>query len=108
MPESLEAQLSYKLAEYSENRSITSVLPVDNPLATDEPELLEMSPEEAEGTQLCDDLFYFCHCMGLECCQIACLYIICAGKAPFRRTISDILAVTGSWQKLREKLVRLH
>ena len=51
-PESLEAQLSQKLQEYSENRSLTSVLPVENPLASDEPELLEMSPEEAEGTQL--------------------------------------------------------
>ena len=39
--------------EYAENRSITSVVPVDNPLTTDEPELLEMSPEQAEETQLC-------------------------------------------------------
>lgn len=38
--------------EYAENRSITSVVPVDNPLTTDEPELLEMSPEQAEETQL--------------------------------------------------------
>lgn len=52
MPESLEAQLSAKLQDFSESRSITSVLPVENPLASDEPELLEMSPEEAEGTQL--------------------------------------------------------
>ena len=51
--ESLESQLILKLQEYSENRSITSVVPVENPLASDEPELLEMSPEEAEGTQLC-------------------------------------------------------
>ncbi|BDA41262.1 hypothetical protein COCOBI_02-0420 [Coccomyxa sp. Obi] len=51
-PESLEAQLSHKLQEYAENRSITSVVPVDNPLTTDEPELLEMSPEQAEETQL--------------------------------------------------------
>ncbi len=50
--ESLETQLILKLQEYSENRSITSVVPVENPLASDEPELLEMSPEEAEGTQL--------------------------------------------------------
>ena len=39
--------------EYAENRSITSVVPVDNPLTTDEPELLQMSPEQAEDTQLC-------------------------------------------------------
>lgn len=51
--ESLEAQLSHKLAEYAENRSITSVVPVCDPLTTDEPELLEMSPEQAEATQLC-------------------------------------------------------
>ncbi|CAL5222723.1 g5127 [Coccomyxa viridis] len=51
-PESLEAQLSYKLQEYAENRSITSVVPVDNPLTTNEPELLQMSPEQAEDTQL--------------------------------------------------------
>ncbi|KAK9838477.1 hypothetical protein WJX81_001623 [Elliptochloris bilobata] len=50
--ESLEAQLSHKLAEYAENRSITSVVPVCDPLTTDEPELLEMSPEQAEATQL--------------------------------------------------------
>ena len=52
-PETLEAQLSRKLSEYAENRSITSVVPVENPLASDEPELLEMSPEQAEATQLC-------------------------------------------------------
>ena len=40
------------LQEYAENRSITSVVPVDNPLTTDEPELLQMSPEQAEDTQL--------------------------------------------------------
>ena len=51
-PESLEAQLILKLQDYSENRSISSVLPLENPLASDEPELLQMSPEEAEGTQL--------------------------------------------------------
>jgi len=51
--ESLEAQLSHKLAEYAENRSLTSVVPVCDPLTTDEPELLEMSPEQAEETQLC-------------------------------------------------------
>ena len=50
--ESLEVQLSVRLQEFAESRSITSVLPVENPLASDEPELLEMSPEEAEGTQL--------------------------------------------------------
>ena len=38
--------------EYAENRSITSVVPVDNPLTTNEPELLQMSPEQAEDTQL--------------------------------------------------------
>lgn len=48
----MENQLIMKLQEYSESRSITSVVPVENPLASDEPELLEMSPEEAEGTQL--------------------------------------------------------
>ena len=41
------------MQEYAENRSITSVVPVDNPLTTDEPELLQMSPEQAEDTQLC-------------------------------------------------------
>jgi len=51
-PDSLEAQLILKLQDYSENRSISSVLPLENPLASDEPELLQMSPEEAEGTQL--------------------------------------------------------
>ena len=40
------------MQEYAENRSITSVVPVDNPLTTDEPELLQMSPEQAEDTQL--------------------------------------------------------
>lgn len=49
----MEHQLILKLQEYSESRSITSVVPVENPLASNEPELLEMSPEEAEGTQLC-------------------------------------------------------
>ena len=33
-------------------RSLTSVVPVENPLASSEPELLEMSPEQAEQTQL--------------------------------------------------------
>lgn len=47
-----EALLSFKIQEYADNRSITSVVPVDNPLNTDEPELLEMSPEQAEETQL--------------------------------------------------------
>lgn len=47
--------------EYAENRSITSVVPVDNPLTTDEPELLEMSPEQAEETQLCASRLTACH-----------------------------------------------
>lgn len=49
----LEAVLSARLQEYSEARSITTVIPLDNPLASDEPELLAMSPEQAEDTQLC-------------------------------------------------------
>lgn len=48
----LEAVLSARLQEYSEARSITTVIPLDNPLASDEPELLAMSPEQAEDTQL--------------------------------------------------------
>lgn len=48
----LEAVLSARLQEYSENRSIANVIPLDNPLASDEPELLSMSPEQAEATQL--------------------------------------------------------
>lgn len=51
MPDTMD-HLLFKLQEYSENRSITSVVPVENPLASAEPELLELSPEEAEGTQL--------------------------------------------------------
>lgn len=45
--------LSARLQEYSENRSIATVIPLDNPLASEEPELLAMSPEQAESTQLC-------------------------------------------------------
>ena len=32
------------MQEYAENRSITSVVPVDHPLTTDEPELLQRTP----------------------------------------------------------------
>lgn len=34
------------------------MVPVDNPLTTDEPELLQMSPEQAEDTQLCVSLHH--------------------------------------------------
>ncbi|CAK0783750.1 hypothetical protein CVIRNUC_006949 [Coccomyxa viridis] len=83
-PESLEAQLSHKLQEYAENRSITSVVPVDNPLTTDEPELLQMSPEQAEDTQLKLSEFErelrktaanrHAYAEGTECCCCTCVF----------------------------------
>ena len=45
--------LSYLIQEFGDNRSITSVVPLDNPAADDEPDLLALSPEQAEETQLC-------------------------------------------------------
>lgn len=49
----LEAALAYRLAEYAENRSLTAVVPVENPgLAAAEPELFDLSPDQAEATQL--------------------------------------------------------
>ena len=50
---SLEAALAHRLAEYAENRSLTAVVPVENPgLAAAEPELFDLSPDQAEATQL--------------------------------------------------------
>ena len=52
-PTSRESAFLHRLAEYADNRSLTSVVPVDDPLAAAaEPELLEMSPDQAEATQL--------------------------------------------------------
>jgi len=48
-----EVLLSYLIQEFGDNRSITSVVPLDNPAAADEPDLLALSPEQAEETQLC-------------------------------------------------------
>ena len=44
------ASLSLKLYEFVETYGITSVIPVRNPHDTAEPELLGMSPEQAEET----------------------------------------------------------
>jgi hypothetical protein len=56
--------LSYLIQEFGDNRSITSVVPLDNPAAADEPDLLALSPEQAEETQLCAPLFV--HAQALE------------------------------------------
>ncbi len=49
----LEAALAHRLADYAENRSLTAVVPVENPgLAAAEPELFDLSPDQAEATQL--------------------------------------------------------
>jgi len=45
-----EALMAYKLREFIEGRGISSVIPVSQPNDTQEPELLEMSPEQAEET----------------------------------------------------------
>lgn len=49
-PSAAEAVLVYKLHEYVESRGIASVVPVATPNDTSEPELLGMSPEQAEET----------------------------------------------------------
>jgi hypothetical protein len=49
-PSAAEAVLVYKLHEYVESRGIASVVPVATPNDTTEPQLLEMSPEQAEET----------------------------------------------------------
>ena len=49
----MEAALAHRLADYAENRSLTAVVPVENPgLAAAEPELFDLSPDQAEATQL--------------------------------------------------------
>jgi hypothetical protein len=49
----LEAALAHRLADYAKNRSLTAVVPVENPgLAAAEPELFDLSPDQAEATQL--------------------------------------------------------
>ena len=50
LPSAAETNLSLKLHEFVETYGITSVIPVRNPHDTDEPELLGMSPEQAEET----------------------------------------------------------
>lgn len=49
-PTGSEALMAYKLREFIEGRGISSVIPVSQPNDTQEPELLEMSPEQAEET----------------------------------------------------------
>lgn len=45
--------MAHRLADFAENRSLTAVVPVDNPvLAAAEPELFDLSPDQAEATQL--------------------------------------------------------
>ena len=48
----LEAALSMRLQDWAENRSITSVIPLDTSAASAD-FLLDMSPEQAEATELC-------------------------------------------------------
>lgn len=48
----LEAALSMRLQEYAENRSITNVIPLDTDHSCAD-FLLDMSPEQAEATELC-------------------------------------------------------
>ena len=45
-----ESQMAQKLNEFVETYGITSVIPVRNPHDTSEPQLLGMSPEQAEET----------------------------------------------------------
>ena len=47
----LEAALSFRLQEYAENRSITNVIPLDTAQFSAD-FLLDMSPEQAEATEL--------------------------------------------------------
>ena len=49
-PTGTEALMVYKLREFLESRGITSVVPVTHPHDTTEPQLLGMSPEQAEET----------------------------------------------------------
>lgn len=49
-PTGTEALMAYKISEFLDARAITSVVPVLQPNDTTEPELLEMSPEQAEET----------------------------------------------------------
>ena len=49
-PTAAETNMSLKLHEFVETYGITSVIPVRNPHDTNEPELLGMSPEQAEET----------------------------------------------------------
>lgn len=49
-PSAAETNMSLKLHEFVETYGITSVIPVRNPHDTSEPELLGMSPEQAEET----------------------------------------------------------
>lgn len=49
-PTGTEALMVYKLHEYLDSRGIVSVVPVTHPHDTSEPQLLGMSPEQAEET----------------------------------------------------------
>mmetsp|Transcript_1370 Transcript_1370/g.4082 ORF Transcript_1370/g.4082 Transcript_1370/m.4082 type:complete len:433 (+) Transcript_1370:323-1621(+) len=49
---SSEALLSFLVSEFGDGRSIAAVVPLQAQLAALEPELLGLSPEQAEGTQL--------------------------------------------------------
>lgn len=51
-PSSAEALLSFLVAEFGDGRSIAAVVPLQARLAALEPELLGLSPEQAEDTQL--------------------------------------------------------
>lgn len=49
-----EALLSYLIQEFGDNRSIASVVPLEIPAAVlESADLLALSPEQAEETQLC-------------------------------------------------------
>jgi hypothetical protein len=49
-PTAAETLMQLKLHEFVETYGITSVIPVGNPHDTSEPQLLGMSPEQAEET----------------------------------------------------------
>ncbi|KAK2075740.1 hypothetical protein QBZ16_001481 [Prototheca wickerhamii] len=49
-PASIQLQLAHKLVEFCEGRGIASVVPLTSPNDTQEPQLLHMSPEQAEET----------------------------------------------------------
>lgn len=51
-PSSAEALLAFLVAEFGDGRSIAAVVPLRARLAALEPELLGLSPEQAEDTQL--------------------------------------------------------